>query len=83
MITEALLLLLLGAAEGLVGLLPVAGSLDLAEFAGAIAQFRAFNEALPAVEVIAMAGTMLAIIGGIIVVRVVLLLYDRIPGKFT
>lgn len=83
MIVDALLGLLLGVAETLVGALPAAGDLMLDGFGQAVSAFRAFDSGLPVSETIAMGLMCLSIIGGIFVVRLFITLYHMIPGKFT
>lgn len=83
MIVDALLGLLIGAAETVVSALPAADTLMLDGFGDAVAAFRAFDSGLPVSETIAMGLMCLGIIGGIFVGRLFLTLWHAIPGKFS
>lgn len=83
MITDAILGLLVGVAHGIVGALPEAEPLGMDGFGQAVAAMKALNAGLPVVETLAMGMMCLTIIGGIFVTRLLLMVYDRIPGKLT
>lgn len=75
---------LVSVAEFVVGALPDAGTLSGFEAVGQAAGLaKRFDVGLPVTETLAMAGVSLLIIGGIFATRLVLLIYDRLPFKFT
>lgn len=83
MIVEVIVSVLLDIVGLLIGTLPQAGTLGLDGFGEAVAAMGALNAGLPIVEVLAMAGMCLAIIGGIFVTRLFLTIWHAVPGKFS
>lgn len=83
MITDAILGVLVTAAEFIVGALPEAGTLGLEGIGPAVGVAVRLNSGLPIAETLAMAGVALTIIGGIFATRLVLTIWHAIPGKLS